>query len=257
MNLVKVQFQNIKSVKEETVRPMKVVKEKQPLTEKQLLEEFADLFDDGVGCMPGKYHIDSDPDETPVVHPPRKIPVALREKLKKELDRLTELNIIEPVEKPTRWVSSLVIANKPDGSIRICLDPRDLNKALKRSHYPMTSVDDIFPELQKARVFSTVDLKSGSWHVELDEDSADLTTFNTPFGRFRWLRMPFGISTAPEEFQRRQHQAVEGLPGVISIHDDILVFGEGETEEDAVADHDEKMREMLLRCRQKNLKLNK
>ena len=84
-----------------------------------------------------------------------------------------------------------------------------------------------------------------------------LTTFNTPFGRFRWLRMPFGISTAPEEYQRRQDQAVEGLPGVLSIADDILVYGEGDTEENAIQDHDQKLTALMKRCRERRLVLNK
>jgi hypothetical protein len=73
------------------------------------------------------------------------------------------------------------------------------------------------------KIFSVVDAKNGFGHVELDDESSYLTTFNTPFGRYRWLRMPFGISSAPEEYKRRQDQTVEGLPGVRSIIDDILI----------------------------------
>jgi hypothetical protein len=73
-----------------------------------------------------------------------------------------------------------------------------------------------------------INLMNGFWHVELDDESSYLTTFNTPFGRYRWLWMPFGISSAPEEYQRRQDQTVEGLPGVRSIIDDILIYGEGD-----------------------------
>ncbi|CAC5408070.1 unnamed protein product [Mytilus coruscus] len=83
----------------------------------------------------------------------------------------------------------------------------------------------------------------GMWH----EESSLLTTFNTPFGRYRWLRMPFGLSSAPEEYQRRQDQTVEGLPGVRSIVDDILIYGEGDTEEEAIDDHDRKFRALMER----------
>ena len=79
----------------------------------------------------------------------------------------------------------MVIVKKPNGNIRVCLDPKDLNKVLKRSHYPMPTIDDILPELSRAKVFSVFDVKTGFWHVELDEKSSKLTCFNTPFGRYR------------------------------------------------------------------------
>jgi hypothetical protein len=77
------------------------------------------------------------------------------------------------------------------------------------------TIEDLLPDLSKANIFSVVDAKNGFWHVELDDESSYLTMFNTPFGRYRWLRMRFGISSAPEEYQRRQDQTVEGLPGGI------------------------------------------
>ncbi|XP_063446850.1 uncharacterized protein K02A2.6-like [Mytilus trossulus] len=219
------------------------------------MKEYADIFE-GTGKLQGKYHLELDNTANPVVHPPRKVPVAIKEKLKSELERLTKLEIIKPVSTPTPWVSSLVTVVKPD-KLRICIDPKHLNQQLKRSHYPLPTIDDLLPELSRAKVFSVVDAKNGFWHVELDEESSLLTTFNTPFGRYRWLRMPFGLSSAPEEYQRRQDQTVEGLPGVRSIVDDILIYGEGDTEEEAIDDHDRKFRALMERCRERNLKLNK
>ena len=93
----------------------------------------------------------------------------------------------------------------------------------------MRTIEDILVDLKDAKVFSTFDAKNGFWHVMLDERSSYLTTFNTPHGRYRWIRMPFGLSTAPEEFQRRQDQALEGLNGVRVVADDVLVFGKGAT----------------------------
>jgi len=89
-----------------------------------------------------------------------------------------------------------------------------LNKAIKRLHYPISSINDILPQLSKAKVFSVLDAKDEFWKVKSDGPRSYLTTFWTPFGRYRWLRMPFGISSAPEEFQRRQHEVTEGLLGV-------------------------------------------
>ena len=188
-----------------------------------------------------------------MVHPPRKVPLALKTALKEELhvDRLGRLQILTPVSEPTHWVSSIFIVKKPNGNIRICLDPKDLNKV---SHYPIPT---ILPELSRAKMFSVFDVKNGFWHVELDEESSRLTCFNTPFGRYQWLRMPFGLAPAPEEFQRRRQQVLEGLPGVLTIHDDILLYGEGNTYKEASRDHDAKLHKLMMRCREQNVKLNK
>ena len=120
----------------------------------------------------------------------------------------------------------------------------------------MPVINDLLPDLCKARIFSVVDVKNGFWHVQLDDESSKLTTFATPWDRFRWLRMPFGIAPAPEEFQRRLNQALEGL-GVRTIADDIIVFGVGDTDDEAVVDHDRKFLTLLERCRQRHVKLNK
>ena len=160
-----------------------------------------------------QYHLELDENAKPVVHPPRKVPVAIKERLHTELNRLCDMNVITPVTKPTSWVSSLVTVVKPD-KLRVCIDQKNLNQYIKVSHYPLPTIDDLFLELSNAKVFSVVDAKNGFWHVHLDERSSYLITFNTPFGRYHWLRMPFGITSAPEEYQRRQYQAIECLPGV-------------------------------------------
>ena len=182
--------------------------------------------------------------------------MALKGKLREELDRLQSLGIIEQVSDPTPWVSSLVTVLKPNGQIQVCIDPKDQNRVLRRSHYPTPTIDEILPELSRAKVFSTVHAKNGL-HVELDDDSARLTTFNSPFGRFRWLRLPFWLCTAPEEFQRRLNHALEGLKGVRTIHVDILIFGEGSTEDEALVDRDRNLCWLMQKCREQNVKLNK
>ena len=146
-----------------------------------------------------------------------------------------------------------MVAVRTPGKIRICIDPKDLNKALKRNHYPMI-IEDIMPTLAKAKVFSVLDAKDGFHQVKLDEESSYLTTFWTPFGRYRWLRMPFGIKPAPEEYQKRQKDALQGIEGVEVVADDILVCGFGETLQEANKNHDHNLRKLLQRCRKVNLK---
>lgn len=145
---------------------------------------------------------------------------------------------------------------KPSGKLRVCIDPKPLNKALKRSHYPLPTIEDVLPDLNRARVFSVCDVKNGFWPVELEEESSYLTTFSTPMGRYRWQRMPMGISPAPEIFQRKLNQAMEGLPGVKIIGGDILIVGEGDNDEVVTLDHDKNLKMLLDRCRKLNIKLN-
>ncbi|KAI8493812.1 hypothetical protein Bbelb_281590 [Branchiostoma belcheri] len=224
-------------------------------TTEQIVEKYADVFE-GLGCLPGEYHIEIDKDVKPVQHLPRRVPVPLKAELKAKIEELERKNVIARVTKPTDWISSMVVVKKP-GKMRICLDPKDLNMALHRPKYQIPTLEEVLPRLAKAKVFSVLDAKDGFWQVKLDEESSYLTTFWTPFGRFRWLRMPFGISTAPEEYQRRQHKVLEGLQGVDVIADDILVFGCGDTDEEADRDHDVNLSRLLERARESNLKLNK
>lgn len=215
-----------------------------------LLSEFADVFE-GIGEFPGECKIHIDPNAVPVVYPPRKIPFTLRSRLKEELERMERQGIIAKVTEPTDWVNALVVVEKPrTGALRICLDPRDLNKAIKRPHYPLPTLDDVISRLTGARYFSVLDARSGYWAIKLTEESSKLTTFNTVVGRYRFLRLPFGIISAQDEFQRKIDETYEGLPGVAAIVDDILVYGRTKDE------HDKNLRAMLERTREKGVRLN-
>ena len=223
--------------------------------EDHIIAQFSDVFQ-GLGCLAGDYHIDVDPLIKPVQHLPRRVPLALKERLKAKIEDLEKRSIIKKVECPTPWISSMVTVVKPN-KLRICIDPKDLNKAIKRPNYQMPILDEILPNLANAKVFSVLDAKDGFHQVKLDESSSYLTTFWTPFGRYRYLRMPFGISSAPEEYQRRMHDVVQGLPGVEIIADDILVYGKGSIKEEYIKDHDHNLTKLLERARAVNLKLNK
>ena len=216
-----------------------------------------DVFDKEFGTIGSKLHLQTDTQVRPTQLPVRRVPVAVKMQLQAELERKEGLDVIEKVEKPTPWVSSLVLVKKSNGKLRLCLDPKPLNEALQRSQFRMPTLEDILPELSHAKVFSVADVKNGYWHIALDEDSQDLTTFGTPFGRYKFKRMPFGIKVAPEVFQQKLHEALTGLPGIYAVADDILIAGEGRTYAEAEVDHDKKLKTLLRQCREKKICLNK
>jgi hypothetical protein len=187
----------------------------------QLITHHADVFSKELGTLPGTVHLQVDENAEPTITPARRVPTALKEKYKEELDRLEKLGVLATVDEPTPSVSSVVIATKKSGALRICIDSRPLNKALKRETYHLPVLDDLMPDLARAKVFSSVDLTAGYWHCVLDEESSLLTTFATPFGRYRWKRLPFDLSASSEIFQKRVNQALEGLNGILNITDDI------------------------------------
>lgn len=229
-----------------------------PSTTEELVSSYDDVFD-GLGCLPGKLHLKVDSSIRPtqqLQQLPRRIPIPIKEKVTKAIEEMETKGIIKKVTDPTPWISNIVVVEKND-KLRICIDPTVLNKALLRSHYQMPTIEELLPEIAKAKTFSVLDTKDGYWQIQLDEASSYLTTFWTPLGRYRWLRMPFGIKPAAEEYQRRQHEVLQGLKGVTVIADDILVYGCGDTTEEAMEDHDKNLSALLQRARAVNLKLNK
>jgi hypothetical protein len=148
---------------------------------KSIRDEFADIFDGSLGTFPGTFHLETDSSVTPSILPPRRAPHAIKDQLKGELlDDMVKKGILSPVEKPTEWVSQFVVCRKKSGKLRVCIDPKPLNKALKREHYHLQVLDDVLSCLNKAKVFTKLDLASAFWHIQLDEESSFLTTFNTP-----------------------------------------------------------------------------
>ena len=131
-----------------------------PTTPKDISEEYSELFQ-GLGQFPRIHTMQTRPEAQPVVHAPRRVPFALRDRLKSGLDKEESLGVIVKVDEHTDWVNSITIVEKKNGSLRICLDPRDLNKTLKREHYSCPTVDDIAAKLHGARVFTVLDATSG------------------------------------------------------------------------------------------------
>ena len=144
-----------------------------------------------------------------------------------ELARLVREGIITEVHEHTEWINSIGPVMKEDGSLRLCLYPKDLNKAIKRNQWYARTLDDILPELVQSKYFTVKDATSGFWHVLLDLRSSLLTTFNTLWGKNRWLRMPFGLKVSGDVFQERLDRVLILVPGVLGIADDSYTWCHG------------------------------
>ena len=218
--------------------------------ETEILDDYQDVFT-GLGLVDGEFHIELRDDAKPTIHPPRKIPLSLMPKLKETLEKLTEMEVISKVDKATDWVNSLVIVEKKDGSLRLCLDPKDLNKSIKREHYKPPTAETISSKLNGKRLFTVIDMSNCYWHKKLDEESSILCTFNTPFGRYKFNRMPFGICVASDVAQRMVDDNFSDIPGVLAVHDDIIIAGKD------TAEHDSALKQVLERARMRNIKFNR
>jgi len=209
----------------------------------EIINDYADVFT-GLGRIPGTVSLKVDPNFTPVAHPPRPIPVALREKVRDKLEEMVQDGIIErvPVGTPTPWCSPMHVVLKPDKSVRITIDPKDLNKALIREYHPINTVEEVAQRCPGARFFTVLDANQGYYQIVLDDESRNYTAFNTPFGRYRFLRLPMGISSAPEIFARVFGDIFADV-GVELIMDDLLVA------EETLEDHDKVLRETLQKAR--------
>ncbi|KAK3083972.1 hypothetical protein FSP39_006106 [Pinctada imbricata] len=227
--------------------------QKVKIPKKELTEEYRDVFE-GFGKLKDKrikIHIDEN--IAPVAEPHRRIPFHVRNKVEEELKRLEQQDVIEKAVGPTPWVSPIVVAPraKNPNQIRICVDMRKANKAIKRERHLTPTIDDLIMDLNGAKVFSKLDLRNGFHQLELEPESRYVTTFSTHVGLWRYKRLNFGISAAPEIFHNEIRQALQGLKGVRNLSDDIIVFGSDQKT------HDANLRAVLQRLREKNLTLNK
>lgn len=213
-------------------------------------KEFPKLFQ-GLGCYGEPYRIQLREDVTPrCLFTARKVAHPLLPKVEAELNSMVKKGVISPVTQPTPWCSGMVPVPKKNGAIRVCVDLTALNEAVLREVHPMKSVDENLAKLKDSTVYSKLDANSGFWQVPLSDKSRLLTTFIAPSGRYCFNRLPFGISSAPEIFQRMMSETLKGLPGTICHMDDILICGK-----DAI-EHDSRVRQVLTRLQEAGLTLN-
>lgn len=232
-----------------------------PLTKESVLANFASQFQ-GKGHLGPPVHFTLNEEVQPIQMPVHRVPLSKRKQEYDTIQQYVRDGILAKVTEPTPWCSNELIRERPPtegkpGKFRICIDPsQTVNKALKRPLYQMPTLSENLHKLHRAKCFSIVDVLDGFLNVPLDHESSLATTMHTSYGRYRWLRLPFGISSAPEEFQLRLSTALEGLKGIANIADDILLFGEGDTYADAEVDHDQNFLALMQRCKDKDIKLN-
>ena len=235
-----------------------------PLTQDKVESTYADVFQ-GLGKFPGEpYKLRLKPDAVPVKHRPRRVPVHLQDAFHEEIERLVKIDVLEKVTEPTEWVNSFVIVEKvidssnahsPNHvikkSIRLCIDPKDLNEALEREPYYSRSIDELISMFAGAKVFTIVDMDKGYWQVVLHPESRKLTCMAFDIGRYQFKRLPMGSKVASDIFQRMLDSVYIGLPGVTGIADDMVIFGRNEEE------HDRNLILFLETTRKNGLVLNK
>ncbi|UYV79403.1 K02A2.6-like [Cordylochernes scorpioides] len=215
------------------------------------IKEFPEVFE-GLGQIGNPYEIKLKPGAKPyAVHTPRRVPIPLMEKLKTRLEELEKAGIIAQVNIATEWCAPPVIAGKPNGDIRLCVDLSRPNEHVQREVHPMPVVEHMLGQLGEARFFSKLDANSGFHQIPLSPDCQHLTTFITPFGRYKYCRMPFGISLAPEYFQKVMSIILQGMDGVMCYLDDILIFASDSKT------HDRILRLVLRKLKEAKVTLNK
>ena len=147
----------------ETCKELNLVKRVHEISQQNINKQFSNKLIDikndypelceGLGCLPGKYSIKLQQGANPVIHPPRKVPIALKDSIKAELDRMEAEGVVVKVDEPTEWVNSMVTVVKPNGQLRICIDPKDLNKVIEREHYPMKTLEEVVGQMAGASFF--------------------------------------------------------------------------------------------------------
>ena len=188
-------------------------------------------------------------------HKARPVPYGLLDAVKHRLDEMEDRQIIRKIESASNATPIVVVQKKgtegKPGGVRICGDYKvSVNKYVKQVPVQNLNVNDLLTKIGDGKIFSRLDLEGAYLQLELDECSKDLTTIHTPFGLYRYERLPYGISASPGIFERCMRELLEGLPGVVAYMDDILVIGESE------AEHDANLEKLLTKLQSHNVRIN-
>ncbi|GBN61738.1 Transposon Ty3-G Gag-Pol polyprotein [Araneus ventricosus] len=211
----------------------------------EFMQNNVELFE-GVGKFKGTCKITIKNNATPVASPPRRVPLTVKPKLELKMKEL-----VAKVDQPKEWVSNIVIIEEANGTIRICLDPQDLNKVIKRGHVLIPTIEEFLTKLTNKSVYSVLDLKDGFFQIPLDVKSSDLCTLSTPFGCYKFLRLPMRTSCAPDIFQKRNQENFGDIQGGLIYFDDLLIAA------NSIKEHDEILVKVGQRAKSLNIKFNK
>ena len=176
---------------------------------KQLLNEFPGVAGQKLGRTAVIQHEIRMMDSEPIHQQPYRVPVARKEVIKKEIDKMLDMGIIQPSTSP--WASPTVLVEKKDGDVHFCVDYRKLNLVSKFDAYPMPRVEEVLDNVGAAKYISTLDLAKGCWQIPMARDSREKTAFTLPFGLFEFQVMPFGLHSAPATFQRMMMSSVSAM----------------------------------------------
>lgn len=203
-----------------------VNQDKQLKLTEELRESFADVFAPGLGhCRAFKAHLKLKDQAVPKFFKHRPVPFARLDAVKKELDRLLTNGVLQSVSS-SDWAAPIVVVPKTDGSVRICGDFKvTVNPQLEIERYPIPRMEELLFKLNKGHAYSKIDLSDAYLQIELDDASKALMVINTPFGLYRYQRLPFGVASAPAIFQRFMDQLVADLEGCVVYMDDVIVTG--------------------------------
>lgn len=189
----------------------------------QLLHKYKNVFSDLPGLTTRTSISIDTKDAQPVVSAPYRVPHAFIQEFKEEIADMLRLKIITPSTSP--WASPALHVAKKDGTKRLCVDYKKLNRISVSDPYPMPRIEDMIDDLSSAKYISTIDLTKGYWQVPVEPDSRAKTSFILPFGKFEYLTMPFGLAGAPAVFQRLMDSLLSDLSGHVAAYmDDIVIF---------------------------------
>ena len=232
-----------------TPTPEQVEQEKQ-----KLLSEFADVFTSSMVNTMATEPVDIVLKENTVpfaVYTSRPIPFAYRDQVKSQLDEMETQGVIEKVTEPSEWCHPVVVVDKKGTTEkRLTIDLTKLNNQVKRKVHPSKSPREVLNSITKSKYFSTLDAFKGYWQVPLTERSKALTTFITPWGRYRFLRNTMGYISAGDEFNQRMDKALCDVSNIGKVVDDIIVYDANFSE------HVQRLRDILFRCRASGITLS-
>ncbi|UYV73801.1 K02A2.6-like [Cordylochernes scorpioides] len=215
----------------------------------KILEQYHEVFQ-GVGLINSECKIYTKPEYSPVQVPPRRIPTSLGAEVQSELEKMVKQGIVTKIYHETEWSHPMVVVKKKSGQIRICLDPRKLNEALVGRHFQTPAPAELLHEIPKAKYYTVLDVKSAYWHIPVAKECRDLLVMTTPFGKFRYNRLPFGLKISAQIFVEKMTNIFRDSFQNITYVDDLLIYA------DTIQEHNKKLKGILEKAKEKYIKFD-